>query len=328
MAAARVHGTPATGSAWLTAAAFWSLLSLLPDADVIGFAFGVRYEDEWGHRGATHSFAFSIALGIAVGLVAARWRFPIVRTAVIASLVLASHAVLDTMTTGGLGCALFWPFDLTRYFAPFTPIPVAPIGLHFFSLSGLIVSTIELLLFAPVLWFALRPAQDERVRAHRGWAIARVALAAVWLLIVWLLGSRDPVRERVVSLMVGDDTEFTPGFSEQLLDTAQAGELPADVRARLGVPFFELLFYEDGPSECVIVQVMEDTVVARNPPDVCEQRGIRLDLAKSEVLRVLGEPAETCWAYSRSPGARFYRARAVCFVNGRVSGVLRRWTRD
>lgn len=328
MAAARVHGTPPMRSAWLKAAAFWSLLSLLPDADVIGFAFGVRYEDEWGHRGATHSFAFSLALGIAVGLLAARWRFPLARTAVIASLVLASHAVLDTMTTGGLGCALFWPFDSTRYFAPWTPIPVAPIGLHFFSLSGLIVSMIELVLFAPVLWFALRPAKAARVRTHPGWTIVRMALGAVWLMVVWLLGSRDPVRERVVSVMVADDTEFAPGFSEQLLDTVKAGEMPTDVRARLGVPFFELLFYEDGPAECVIVQVKEDIVVARNPPDACERRGIMLDMSKSDVLRILGEPPETCWAYSHSQRARFHRARAVCFVNGRVSGVLRGWRRD
>ena len=24
------------------------------------------------------------------------------------------------------GCAFFWPFDLTRYFLPWRPIPVAP----------------------------------------------------------------------------------------------------------------------------------------------------------------------------------------------------------
>jgi len=35
--------------------AWWSALSLLPDADVIGFARGVRYADRWGHRGATHA---------------------------------------------------------------------------------------------------------------------------------------------------------------------------------------------------------------------------------------------------------------------------------
>jgi hypothetical protein len=37
---------------------------------------------------------------------------------VCATLVAASHAGLDTLTGSGLGCALFWPFDLTRYFAP------------------------------------------------------------------------------------------------------------------------------------------------------------------------------------------------------------------
>src|SRR5438876_2543784 len=52
--------------------AWWSALSLLPDADVVGFALGVNYGDPWGHRGATHSFTFSVVVGVAVGL-ATRW---------------------------------------------------------------------------------------------------------------------------------------------------------------------------------------------------------------------------------------------------------------
>jgi hypothetical protein len=35
----------------------WSALSILPDADVIGFAIGVPYGDPWAHRAVTHSFA-------------------------------------------------------------------------------------------------------------------------------------------------------------------------------------------------------------------------------------------------------------------------------
>ena len=98
--------------------ASWSALSLLPDVDVVGFALGVEYGDPWGHRGATHSLALSVALGCAIGL-AARWfQRPVLRTALMASAVLASHGLLDTMTDGGLGCALLWPSDLTRYFAP------------------------------------------------------------------------------------------------------------------------------------------------------------------------------------------------------------------
>jgi inner membrane protein len=48
----------------------WSALSFLPDADVIGFLFGIRYADEWGHRGASHSIVFAMAVGAAVGAMA------------------------------------------------------------------------------------------------------------------------------------------------------------------------------------------------------------------------------------------------------------------
>ena len=155
---------------------------------MIGFSLGIRYGDEWGHRGATHSFAFSIALGLAIGLAArlarsapsgpairragraprSRTIAPAVRTAVIASAVLVSHALLDTLTDGGLGCALLWPFDLTRYFAPWNPIPVAPIGWSFLSAYGLGVALTELILFSPVFWFALSPARTTTLTALHG----------------------------------------------------------------------------------------------------------------------------------------------------------------
>lgn len=156
MAAARVH--PRDGSAHrpaLAAMVFWAALSFLPDADVIGFGLGVRYEDPWGHRGATHSLAFALALGTVIGLLAPRFGRPALRTGVMATLVVASHALLDTLTDGGLGCALFWPFDLTRYFAPWTPLPVSPIGLGYLSPYGLYVAVVEMTLFAPLLFFAL-----------------------------------------------------------------------------------------------------------------------------------------------------------------------------
>jgi inner membrane protein len=49
------------------------------------------------------------------------------------------------MTDGGLGIAFFAPFDNTRYFLPFRPIKVSPIGLSFFSARGLDVIRSELL---------------------------------------------------------------------------------------------------------------------------------------------------------------------------------------
>lgn len=158
IAAARIYpDTKPSSRPSLASAVFWSALSFLPDADVIGFAMGVNYADAWGHRGATHSFVFAIVVGAIVGAGAPFFRRPAMRTFILATLVLASHPLLDTMTDGGLGCALFWPFDLTRYFAPWTPIPVSPIGLRFFSPRGMYAASVELLYFAPLLWFALRP---------------------------------------------------------------------------------------------------------------------------------------------------------------------------
>ena len=79
------------------------------------------------------------------------------RTSVIGALVVASHGILDTMTDGGLGCALLWPFDATRYFAPWNPIPVSPIGAGYLSAYGLRVALTELILFSPVFLFAFWP---------------------------------------------------------------------------------------------------------------------------------------------------------------------------
>jgi membrane-bound metal-dependent hydrolase YbcI (DUF457 family) len=92
---------------------------------------------------------------VAVGLAAA---------AMLACFVLASHPLLDALTDGGLGCALFWPFDSTRYFAPWSPIPVAPIGARYFSPRGLSVALTEMVLFGPLFAFALRPRRPRRAR--------------------------------------------------------------------------------------------------------------------------------------------------------------------
>jgi inner membrane protein len=167
MVAARIYrNEPPSPRPSLSSALFWSALSFLPDADVIGFALGVRYADEWGHRGATHSLVFAAGVGAALGVSALILRQPALRTGIIATLVLASHGFLDTLTDGGLGIALFWPFDLTRYFAEWTPIPVSPIGLRFFSPRGMYAAGIELLYFSPLIWFALRP--RSRSSASRG----------------------------------------------------------------------------------------------------------------------------------------------------------------
>ena len=118
------------------------LLAMLPDIDVIGFRFGVSYDSAWGHRGAMHSLAMSAALvfGIAGLIPALRrgWSIPFLLFAA------ASHGLIDMLTDGGLGVALFWPLDVTRYFAPWRPIRVSPIGARFFTSRGMGTAISEL----------------------------------------------------------------------------------------------------------------------------------------------------------------------------------------
>ncbi|GAA0468103.1 metal-dependent hydrolase [Parasphingorhabdus litoris] len=110
--------------------------SMLPDADVIGFGLGIDYADSWGHRGASHSLLFAaIAALLATALIRPD-RYLLVGLFLFASM--ASHGLLDTLTNGGLGTALFWPWDEARHFAPFTPVAVSPIGISdFLSTRGM-----------------------------------------------------------------------------------------------------------------------------------------------------------------------------------------------
>ncbi len=125
------------------------LCSILPDIDVLGFFWGVPYQSLWGHRGMTHSLLFAFCTAIVMCLLFLRDRPVLSRTGLLRIsllfVVTASHGVLDAMTNGGYGIAFFSPIDTTRYFLPFTPIVVSPIGVKsFFSDWGLRVILSEL----------------------------------------------------------------------------------------------------------------------------------------------------------------------------------------
>ena len=105
--------------------------SILPDADVAAFAFGVPYAHTFGHRGFTHSFLFAVLYALlAAFALRTRRAFPFILLCTI------SHTLLDALTDGGLGVAFFSPFSNERYFFPWTPIRVSPIGVGFFSARG------------------------------------------------------------------------------------------------------------------------------------------------------------------------------------------------
>ena len=130
---------------WKAAVAF-STFSLVPDLDVIAFRFGIPYAAQFGHRGATHSIAFALLMGLAAWLLT-RSR----KSALALAFVVLSHPLLDMLTDGGLGVALFWPFSVERHFFPWTPLPVAPLGTGMVSWRGARVLLIEFVAFLP-LW--------------------------------------------------------------------------------------------------------------------------------------------------------------------------------
>lgn len=114
--------------------------AIVPDADVIGFSFGVKYGSFWGHRGFSHLLFFAFILGFLITLIFYRKEIFTKKGAVLIlffTICTASHAILDALTTGGLGVAFFSPFDTSRYFFPWRPIKVSPIGIErFFSERG------------------------------------------------------------------------------------------------------------------------------------------------------------------------------------------------
>ncbi len=140
-----------------TSPRFWVLTvlcCLLPDADVLGLVSGIPCEHMLSHRGLTHSFMFAVCLGLVMPQLAVpslpRWSARYGILAVYFSLVTLSHGFLAACTDGGLGVAFFSPFDTTRYFFPWRPIAVSPIGVtNFFSSWGLGV------LFNELVWIGI-----------------------------------------------------------------------------------------------------------------------------------------------------------------------------
>lgn len=129
-------------------------LAMLPDADVVGFALGIDYASPFGHRGASHSIAIAALTASVVAIVYQPARNRLAWLFLFVSM--ASHGLLDALTSGGLGPALLWPFDETRYFAPIRPVSVSPIGGGFFSLRGLAVLWSEWLwIWCPTLLLLL-----------------------------------------------------------------------------------------------------------------------------------------------------------------------------
>lgn len=111
---------------------FVIISTLIPDLDVLAFKFKIPYEHILGHRGITHSIFFALLYSLSIGKIYLRFfSSPFSKTSNFHSflfLITLSHSILDAFTNGGLGVAFFAPFNSERYFFPYRPIPVSPIG--------------------------------------------------------------------------------------------------------------------------------------------------------------------------------------------------------
>ncbi|MFZ9596302.1 MAG: metal-dependent hydrolase [Bdellovibrionia bacterium] len=140
---------------WLLA--LMILCCLIPDFDAVGLWWGIPYESLLGHRGFSHSLTFALLMGVFAAWIARRFQLlrPChERWSVLGfTLLTASHLLLDAMTLGGHGVAVFSPWIETRYFFSFRPIVVSPLTLNeFLSLAGVRVLLSEALVIALPAW--------------------------------------------------------------------------------------------------------------------------------------------------------------------------------
>ena len=132
---------------------FWlwfltAICAIIPDADVFLRSFGAERGSMFSHRGFTHSVFFALLFGGITALLAHKFLnsgISYVKLFIFFALATFSHPFLDMLTDGGSGVALLAPFSNERFFLPFRPIEVSPIGLGFFSGRGIIVILSEII---------------------------------------------------------------------------------------------------------------------------------------------------------------------------------------
>jgi inner membrane protein len=141
---------------------------MLPDMDVLAFRFHIAYTDTFGHRGASHSLAFAVVIGLLAMLLAKQLETSRIKAFLFVGLACASHGLLDAFTNGGEGVALWWPFFGTREFFTWRFIEVSPLSL-------------------------------QRVFSGRGWEVLQSEFVWVWLPAILFCGALLLFRCRYAS---------------------------------------------------------------------------------------------------------------------------------
>ena len=126
------------------------VLAVLPDLDVLAFRFGIAYGNGFGHRGFSHSLLFAALAAGLFALILTRGGRQFIAGFAFLFVSAISHALLDAMTNGGLGVALFWPWSAQRFFLPWHPIEASPL-----RLSRLLSGRAWVVLYSELRWIWL-----------------------------------------------------------------------------------------------------------------------------------------------------------------------------
>jgi len=140
-----------------TAMETYVLVSLLPISTPSRSASGHLTERHSDIEELLTPCLWAAAIAALASLLAPHRRLSPLRVGLLTLAVAASHGLLDTLTDGGSGIALLWPLSDQRFFAPWRPLPVAPIGLRLLSRRGFHVMLFETSWFSPLLAYAFWP---------------------------------------------------------------------------------------------------------------------------------------------------------------------------
>jgi hypothetical protein len=139
----------------------------------------------------------------------------------------------------------------------------------------------------------------------------RISEPPVWFDYVW-------------ALVVGHDTEHTPGYSDAAMDAIDIGMSEAEVVRLLGNPFSEKWIYGAADSDgCIRLIFIDDRFTQRDSSmESCRRIGIRPGMSTADVRAMKGPPTERSRMYLKSPGdLTYWRPVIVTTSNATVTEI-------
>lgn len=123
--------------------------AMAPDLDgLMHPLFNVAKESIYGHRGFTHSLFAALLVGALSAAFHRHLKVQPLTAAVAVGASMASHGLMDMMTSSGKPVAYLWPLTSLRIFADWRPLPGTPNAPSFIRevLSRIVPETLHIIL--------------------------------------------------------------------------------------------------------------------------------------------------------------------------------------